>query len=162
MPKDVGPFRRFFRVPVRFDSEQNAVLFSATWLARDLPETDAELRRLVQAEIVKLERRHGDDFPEQVRSVLRNALLTGHASADQIAAFFSIQRRTLHRRLNAFGTGFQEVADEVRFEIARQLLEDTAMDIGQIAVVLDYADASAFTRAFRRWSDTTPAQWRAS
>ena len=29
-----------------------------------------------------------------------------------------------------------------------------------VARELDYADASAFTRAFRRWSGTTPAQWR--
>jgi len=26
---------------------------------------------------------------------------------------------------------------------------------------LDYADASAFTRAFRRWTDSPPAAWRA-
>jgi AraC-like DNA-binding protein len=36
------------------------------------------------------------------------------------------------------------------------------MDMAQIAAVLGYANASAFTRAFRRWSDTTPARWRAN
>ena len=36
------------------------------------------------------------------------------------------------------------------------------MDVRQIAMALDYADPSAFTRAFRRWSGTTPAQWRAN
>jgi len=36
------------------------------------------------------------------------------------------------------------------------------MKVSQIAAMLDYADASAFTRAFRRWSDTTPARWRAT
>jgi AraC-like DNA-binding protein len=50
--------------------------------------------------------------------------------------------------------------DEGRFEIARQMLEDSAMEVSQIAASLDYADASAFTRAFRRWSGTTPAVWR--
>ena len=35
------------------------------------------------------------------------------------------------------------------------------MEVRQIAAALDYADASAFTRAFRRWSGTTPARWRA-
>jgi AraC-like DNA-binding protein len=71
-----------------------------------------------------------------------------NSTADQIAAVFAMLRRTLHRRLNAFGTGVQEVADEVRFEIARQLLEDSAMDTVQLAAMLDYAQASAFTRAF--------------
>jgi AraC-like DNA-binding protein len=50
--------------------------------------------------------------------------------------------------------------DEVRFEIARQMLENSAMDVSQIAGCLAYADASAFTRAFRRWSGTTPPLWR--
>jgi AraC-like DNA-binding protein len=41
------------------------------------------------------------------------------------------------------------------------MLADTELEVGQIAAALDYADASAFTRAFRRWSGTTPGQWRA-
>jgi len=41
------------------------------------------------------------------------------------------------------------------------MLRDSAMEVGQIAELLDYAGASAFTRAFRRWSGTTPAAWRA-
>jgi len=84
-----------------------------------------------------------------------------HSSATQVADLFSMHRRTMNRQLNAKGTSFQELSDEIRFEIARQLLEDAAMEIIQIASVLGYSNASAFTRAFRRWSATTPASWRA-
>jgi AraC-like DNA-binding protein len=161
-PENVGPFRRFFRAPLIFDAEQYAVVFAADWLKCSLPGADAELHRLLQKQIDALETRHGDDFPEQVRSVLRSALITGYGKADQVAALFSMHARTLNRRLNAFGIGFQELVDEGRFEIARQMLEDSAMPVSQIAAMLDYADASAFTRAFRRWSGTTPARWRAT
>jgi AraC-like DNA-binding protein len=161
-PDDVRPFRRYFRAPLRFDDEQNALVFSANWLNRHLPDADPQLQRLLQTQIDALDARYGDDFPEQVRSVLRSALVTGRAKASQVAALFSMHARTLNRRLNEFGTGFQELLDEGRFEIARQLLEDSAMEVRQIAAVLDYADASAFTRAFRRWSGATPARWRAT
>ncbi len=160
-PEDVGPFRRFFRAPLRFDAEQNALLFSADWLNRRLPDADPDLRRLLQKQIDALEARHRNDFPAQVRSVLRTALLTGHAKADQVAALFSLHSRTLNRHLNAFGTSFRQLVDESRYEIARQMLADTGMEVSQIADSLDYADASAFTRAFRRWSSSTPAAWRA-
>lgn len=160
-PDDVGPFRRFFRAPLRYDAEQNAVSFSVDWLHRRLPESDPELRRLLQKQVDALEARHRDDFPEQVRSVLRTALPTANAKADQVAAVFSMRSRTLNRRLNAFGTTFQRLVDEVRFEIARQTLEHSAMNVSRIAAMLGYTDASAFTRAFRRWSGTTPAIWRA-
>jgi AraC-like DNA-binding protein len=160
-PEDVRPFRRYFQAPLRFDAEQNALVFSADWLALKLPGGDAELQRLLQKQIDALEAKHGDEFPEQVRSVLRTGLLTGHASARQVAALFSVHSRTLTRRLDAFGTSFKALVDEERFEIARQMLLNTSLDVSQIAASLDYADASAFTRAFRRWSGTTPAAWRA-
>ena len=159
-PEDVAPFRRFFGAPLRFDAEQNAVVFSATWLTHRVSGADPELHRLLQKQIDALDAKYRDDFPEQIRSVLRSALLTGHGTADQVAALFSMHSRTLNRRLTAFGTSFQELANEGRFEIARQMLEDTAMQVREIAVSLDYADASAFTRAFRRWSGATPAVWR--
>ena len=89
-------------------------------------------------------------------------LITGHARANHVAAMFSLHVRTFAPRLEGEGTSFQQLLDQSRFEIARQLLDDTAMDIRHIAAVLDYADASAFTRAFRRWSASTPDQWRTS
>ena len=36
-PEDAGPFRRFFRAPLRFDAEQNLIVFSTDWLRRPLP-----------------------------------------------------------------------------------------------------------------------------
>ena len=161
-PDDIGPFRDFFRAPLRFDTEHNAIVFSAEWLDRKPPGADPELRLLLQKQIDALDAQHRDDFPSQVRAALRTALLSGHARADQVAALFSIHSRTLNRRLNAFGISFQELVDEGRFEIARQMLEDTAMQVREIAVSLDYADASAFTRAFRRWTGTSPGAWRQS
>jgi len=160
-PVDQAPYKRFFRAPLRFDTEQYAVVFSAAWLNRRLPVASAELRQLLQKEIDKLEAQQEDDFSEQVRSLLRTALMTGHSSADQVAELFSMNRRTLNRRLNKLGISFRDLADEIRFEVARQLLKDTAMEIIDIAALLGYSNASAFTRAFRRWSFQTPAKWRA-
>lgn len=161
-PDDVAPFRQFFRAPLLFDAEQNALVFSASWLDRRLPDIDPELRGLLQKQVDTLDARYGDDFPEQVRSVMRSAIVSDRADADRVAALFSMHSRTLHRRLNAYGTGFQALVDESRFEIARQLLVDSAMEVSRIAAIVGYADASAFTRAFRRWSGTTPARWRAT
>lgn len=154
------PFQQFFQAPLRFDSGQYAVVFPASWLNRRLPDTSPDMLLLLQQEINKFEVREGNSFLEQVRSLLRTTLLTGHSSADQTAELFSMHRRTLTRNLNALGTNFQQVVDEIRFEVARQLLEDSAMEVIQIASYLGYSNASAFTRAFKRWSSTTPARWR--
>jgi AraC-like DNA-binding protein len=161
-PRDTRPFLRFFKAPMRFDADQSALVFSAHWARHRLNEADAEIRRLLQQQVdaLALDVDQVDGFPERVRSVLRTGLLTGHASADQVAALFSMHSRTLARRLTAAGTNFKTLVDEGRFEIAKQMLENTTLDVNRVAASLDYADASAFTRAFRRWSGTTPAAWR--
>ncbi|MGL6112986.1 MAG: AraC family transcriptional regulator [Rubrivivax sp.] len=160
-PADTGPFRRFFKCPLSFDAGQNVLVFDVGWLNHRMSTDDPALRTLLLKQIDALEAGHAGDLPAQVRSVLRTALLTRHVKAEQIAALFSMHSRTLARHLAARGTRFQVLVDEVRFEIARQMLEHSTMEVREVAAALDYADASAFTRAFRRWSGTTPAEWRA-
>jgi AraC-like DNA-binding protein len=159
-PDNDAPFRRFFRAPLMFDAERNELVFSAGWLDHRLTETEPELRRLLQEYMNSLDHRHKNDFPEQVRNVLRTALISGHGKEGAVAAIFSMHARTLSRRLNAFGTHFQAVADEVRFELARRMLESSVADMGRISAMLGYTDQRSFSRAFRRWSGTTPTQWR--
>lgn len=55
---------------------------------------------------------------------------------------------------------FQKLVDGTSLEITQHMLKNSAMEVRQIALALGYADPSAFTRAFRRWSGTTPARWR--
>lgn len=99
---------------------------------------------------------------EDLRRVLRTELLRDTCSAAKIAALFSMHRRTLHRHLHTEGLAFRQIADEIRFEIACEMLENTDMTLGQVAAALNYSEPSAFTRAFRRWSGQTPSTWRSS
>jgi AraC-like DNA-binding protein len=161
-PADVRPYRRFFRAPVRFDADQNALVFPAAVLDRRLPEASPQLQRLLLEEVQRMDRELVVDFSTKVRRVVRAGLITGQCSADQTAGLFAIQRRTLSRRLRAEGTTFEALLAEIRYEAARQLLTDTALPVRQIAEAIGYADVSVFTRAFKRWSGATPTAWRAS
>jgi AraC-like DNA-binding protein len=160
-PADIRPFRNFFRAPLYFDAKQSGLLFATRWLNKSLPNAEPELSRLLQTQVSELEARLVGNFTEQVRSVLRTGLLASHSSADRIAALFSIHPRTLTRRLTAEGISFRELVEEERLELARQMLENTTQQVNQIAESLGYARGSAFIRAFRQWSGTTPALWRA-
>jgi AraC-like DNA-binding protein len=160
-PVDVRPYKRFFRAPLRFDATHNALLFPAKWLSQPLPQANADLRRHLQDEAARINAHHGIAFVDKVRRAARAALVTRSCSADAVATSFAMQRRTLSRRLKAEGTTYEALLDQVRYEVARQLLSQTNTSIGTIADTLGYADASPFIRAFRRWSGTTPAQWRA-
>ena len=68
--------------------------------------------------------------------------------------------RTLQRRLGAEGTTFDVLLDGVRSSRALALI-DTGAALSEVAFALGYSEPSAFHRAFRRWTSTTPRKWRA-
>ncbi len=159
-PSDLAAYHRFFQAPLRFQMEENSLVFAASWLNRPLAAVDPELNRLLRDKAEELEARYRAEFSEVVRGILRSAVLTDHGTAEYVASLLSMHSRTLHRHLAESGANFRALVDECRYEVARQMLDDTDRDIGQIACMLDYADTSAFARAFRRWSGTTPSGWR--
>jgi AraC-like DNA-binding protein len=160
-PRDPTSYRRFFRAPVRFNADEPLIVFPARWLGEPLTHSDADKREQLQGHLAAVLAVSDDDLRDKLKRLLRMVLVHEGGSEDQVAAHFALHRRTLNRRLHALGATFHGLVEETRFEIARQLLSDTDMTALQIAAVLNYADASAFTRAFKRWSGTTPQAWRA-
>jgi AraC-like DNA-binding protein len=156
-PIDIVPYRRFFRAQCRFDCERTALLFPSRLLEFRLPDADPKQLRILHEQA-----RAREDFGLvfRLRRSLRALLLAEAASGDEVAKLLSMHRRTLDRRLKTEGTTFQEVLDEVRFEAACQLLDTARIPITEIAATLGYAETSAFSRAFRRWSGTTPLERR--
>jgi AraC-like DNA-binding protein len=159
-PADPGPYRRVFRAPVRFDQETAALVFPTRWLDHRIADANPIFRQVFEAHVRELEASGAGDWRENLRRVLRTEILTNRCSATAVADRFAIHRRTLSRHLQAEGAGFQSLVDETRFEIARQLLSQTRIPLSEVAVALGYSEASAFTRAFRRWSGQSPAAWR--
>jgi len=159
-PADPRPQRRFFRAPLHFNAPSSALLFPASWLSRPIPDTDPALRQILAQEVDWLNARYAMDFPAKVRRTIRTLLVSGTCSADKVATLFAMHRRTLSRRLKEEGTTFEILFAEVRYDAARQLLADTDLPIRQIAGILGYSDVTALTRAFHRWSGTSPAHWR--
>lgn len=160
-PSDVRPYERHFRAPVRFEAKSNALEFPSRWLSQPLPGADPDLRRRLQEQIAHLDSVYGASLTSQVKRTLRATVITGRCSVEATAQKLNMHRRTLSRRLRSEGTTFETLLDEVRYETARQFLGHTQMPVRAVAHMLAYADA-AFTRAFRRWSGTTPGRWRAA
>src|SRR5262245_22100536 len=159
-PADPNAFRRFFRAPLRFDAERTALVFPAEWLRHRLTGGDPTTYRHLRQRVEALESAAQGDLVADLRRILRTLLLSGRGSVDGAAERLGMHRRTLNRRLRALGTSVHQLVEGTRFEVARQLVEATRMPLVEISAALGYADASAFTRAFRRWTGTTPTRWR--
>ncbi|MBM6595273.1 AraC family transcriptional regulator [Microvirga pudoricolor] len=159
-PADSGCYRRHFLAPVRFNQESTTLVFPAKDLKRKVIGADPLLRNMLEEQV----RRQGGDahvtFSDDIRRLLRIRIMSRSCSVSVLAGLLAMHRRTLSRRLKYSGSGYRSIANEIRFEIARQLLEDTNLSLGEVSAALGYSEASAFTRAFRRWSGRTPTAWR--
>ncbi|QSE90768.1 helix-turn-helix domain-containing protein [Rhodococcus pseudokoreensis] len=52
------------------------------------------------------------------------------------------------------------MVDETRRDLAEQFLSQTDLPLVEVSRLLGYRHQSAFSRAFRRWHDIPPLQWR--
>lgn len=155
-------YRKFLQVPVTTGNPRNAVIVPAR--AASMPMRSAKPadvpRLLARAEQELAARALPRGFLAEVRTVIAAQIEQG--GADTVAAVadaLQTSRRTLARKLAAERTSYQALLDDVRTEIATRDLAAGA-PITRVAQRLGFADASSFTRAFRRWTGETPATRR--
>ena len=83
-------------------------------------------------------------------------------SMTMVASDLNMSERTARRHLEAEGTSFREIEQQVRRERAEALLAEPGLTLTEVATSLGYWSESGFVRAFRRWHDTTPGRWRSA
>jgi AraC-like DNA-binding protein len=154
------PYDRFFGVRVQFDSDRNAIVFSAAWLGRRVHGANAAKRELLERELAVIAQRQRLPAAAMARRSLIACIARGNVSVAAVAAAMGAHPRSLNRRLAQQRTSVFELMKEVRFQIARDLLTSTSLPITEIAATLLYASNGAFTRAFRSWSNESPSDWR--
>ena len=101
-----------------------------------------------------------EDFVEVLRAAMAPYLLSGYPSIGMAADIAGMSIRTLQRVLRANCTSYSELIENLRFDLATQMLADPDMKIIDIALQLGYGHSPNFSRAFHRVSGLTPQQYR--
>ena len=127
-----------------------------------LPTANAAVREQLLTTLQQQLARQPQGFSTRVKHALRPMLLAGTASHREVAAHLNLHPRTMGRRLEEEGVTFEQLKDEMRLAVARELLARTDVAVSDVAAALGYATPSAFVRAFRRWTDSSPSAWRQS
>jgi AraC-like DNA-binding protein len=96
-------------------------------------------------------------FTSRVKRFLLQHAYLGLPSVEDVARNFHLTRRTLQRYLRKEGTSFSALQADAAKKIAIDLLKKSGRSVGEVGYLLGYREPSAFIRAFRRWTGTTPA-----
>ena len=157
-------YDRVFAAPLVFGSGRNALLIDERFLSLRQPPTNryvfGVLSRRADAMLKELEA--SKSVAARVESLLMPILHTGDASMDKIAARMGLGRRTLLRKLKAEGTTFEKTLDELRRKLALHYLGGRKVSVNETAYLVGFSDPAAFSRAFKRWTGSSPRTLRAS
>ncbi|RJF91615.1 AraC family transcriptional regulator [Sphingomonas cavernae] len=154
-------YRRYFGCDVHFGQNEDGVTFSERDLICPIIDPDAKAYEAVTAFIDREFTRHHPPLHAQTRGLIMQRVWSGECSNERIAADLNLHPRTLHRRLKAEGTSFQQIKDEVRGDIMLYYLQQTDLDFAAISEKLGFAEQSVMTRSCNRWFAASPTRVRA-
>lgn len=162
-PDHAGEYGVMYSQALRFDAEQTAVHFDAAHLGAPVIQDEAALRKFLRTapRSVFLKYKNEDSWTARLRRRLRGSIATGEwPHLEDVAREFRVAPTTLRRRLEAEGTSYQGIKDELRRDAAVHQLCGTRLSIADIASALGFQETSAFHRAFKRWSGVQPGEYR--
>tara|TARA_R110002073_G_scaffold160990_2_gene316619 strand:- start:21678 stop:22691 length:1014 start_codon:yes stop_codon:yes gene_type:complete len=160
---DAAYVSRMLNAKVTFECEAYRVEASQEFLQQQALYGEEDLYRVTEqlARQRLMELRGEDRFLNQVRETVLQQLPGGLPKVDGVAAILGLSARTLQRRLQERNLRYQQVLDEVRSELALQLIgDDDRLSLNEVAAYLGFNDQSAMQHAFRRWQGMTPGQYR--
>jgi len=160
-PAYVERYREQFDCPVEFNQKFSEYRFDASLLQQPLAEADANTARICEESCRKLLNQM--DIEEDMISRICHMLLSTPGEfprLDAIACRLSIGTRTLRRRLKSLGTSYQKILDDVKRELAIEYLQTTNLSIQEISDLLGYSEVTNFRRAFVKWAEMSPYQYR--
>jgi AraC-like DNA-binding protein len=100
------------------------------------------------------------EFRKEVERQLEPMLASGPVRIDRVARALGCGRQTLYRRLKAEGVTFAQILDELRHRLALRFVREQGLSVKESAYRLGFSDPAAFSRAFKRWTGTSPREAR--
>jgi AraC-like DNA-binding protein len=158
-PEPVQPFLDYFRTQIDFGTDENILHFNIEGLSDPLVSANEELAAECDAIVERyLARFDREDYALQVRVKISELLPSGAVSEGAVAKSLHVSLRNLQRKLSAQDTKYKDILDETRHTLALQYLGHSSISVTETAFLLGFENPSNFTRAFKRWTGSTPTQ----
>lgn len=161
-PQQGADYRLFFGAPVQFSQPVSRLAFDRAVLKLPIVRSEQALKQFLRDAPANILVRYRYDagIAAAVRKRLRQAGPSGWSSFEALAAQMRISPSTLRHRLQNEGQSYAGIKDEIRRDLAIEMLLQGENSVGEIAAQLGYSEPSAFHRAFRKWTSKSPAAFR--
>lgn len=161
-PRDATRHLAWFGPGLSFSADVDELVLDRQTLSLPVLGADPTLARIVEAhaEAALARLPSTSDVTARVRAQIHELLASGPPSIEAVCRRMHLSRRTLQRQLSAAGTNFAAELDQARHQLALRYLADPRISLQETAFLLGFSEASAFHRAFVRWTGQTPKSFR--
>lgn len=161
-PPQAAEFRRLYKGPVSYNNARNAIVFPTSWLLLPLVQNPLSLSKFLKDSLAHIIVGNSQPIglPEQIRAIISKGYGNTFPDFAQVCEKLSMTPQTLRRRLKEENTSYQAIKDSIRQDAARYYLAKEELSIDEIALMMGFSEASSFHRAFKKWTDQTPAAYR--
>jgi AraC-like DNA-binding protein len=161
-PEQTSEHLRIFGAPVLFGYSTNAFVIDREFLERQIPAADPRLYQIMRRylEQVLEEIPQEDGVLASVRRAVAESMREGDPTLTRVAKKMAMSPRTLQRQLKEQGMEFKQLVADTRRRFALSYLGNRSHTLTEIAFLLGYSEVSAFNRAFKRWTGSTPLAYR--
>lgn len=161
-PASTAEHARIFGAPLEFAARASELVAERHSLSLPLRSANPELLEPLERAAARILERRVEDVVVRTRAVVPEVLRAGEPGLAGAARRLGVSVRTLQRRLGEQGTSYATIVDDVRRDLARREVALGKRSFGEIAFLLGFSQASAFDRAFRRWTGSTPSAFRSA
>lgn len=155
-------FEAWFDCPVQFGASRNGLTLAPgiAQLPSGQAQTAMHAALTRQCEEAMKRIRGGWTTGDRVRDLLTPLLQGATPTLDTVATRLGTAPWTLQRQLAEEHTGFRELVDETRKDLAGEYIRETRTALAEIAWLLGFANPAAFHKAYRRWFGISPGEHR--
>lgn len=151
----------YHRCPVYFNQPVSELAFNKSAYDKPITRNENHLAQYLKNFILHsmVDNYGSATWTAKVRDMI-GSNSTALPALNAIAEHFSIHPKTLRRRLADEGTHIGEIKDQIRRDRAIYYLAKPGLSVEHIASSVGYSEASAFIRAFKKWTGVTPLTYR--
>lgn len=158
---DDDEYFRIYGCPVSLGQKETRLYFDPAILDYPLWQAEPDLLQLhEQLAIEKLQELARYDLVGEVRRAIGATLESGETTLETVASQLSITPRRLRTQLSEANTSFQQILSDYRCRLAKKLLANTSESVERIVYLTGFSEPSTFYRAFKRWTNETPVEYR--
>lgn len=162
---ELEDYQNIFDCEISFNQPQDSISFDKESLHQKSNLGGGELSNLMEQSLKEkfqsLQRyNEEEDFLLKIKNIIRLQIVDGDPSLSNIANELGSSERTIQRRLKEHNLSFMETYNEVRKDIACNLLKNNQLTIAEVAFITGFSETSSFHRAFKKWTGVTPQNYR--